>query len=294
MAEILLTGASGHIGRNLHEQLKREGHSVKAVSRSPHKHSGFVYGTLSESFDWMELLKDIDVVIHCGALVHQMKTDDKTIAEFYNVNFKGSRRLAEQASQVAKRFIFISTLKVHGEESGENEISADDIQKPEDHYSHSKYLAEKELINLAEQTKMEYVIIRPPLVYGSELTGNLRALSNLIKIRLPLPFGSLTKNKRSLISSTNLVDFISLCVSSCGAANQAFIVRDQRMYNTKEIINLVGEITDRKVYLFSVSELLLRFCFRILNKQGLNSRLFGNQLTNISKNFDLLGWVPKE
>tara|TARA_B100001093_G_C26662337_1_gene942415 strand:+ start:7 stop:891 length:885 start_codon:yes stop_codon:yes gene_type:complete len=294
MVKILLTGASGHIGRNLYKKLEIEGHSVKAISRFPDKNLGFVYGNLSESFDWIELLKNIDVVIHCGALVHQMKPNKQTIDAFYNINFKGSVRLALQASQIVKRFIFISTLKVHGEEFGDNEISADDIQKPDDDYSRSKYLAEKELINLAQKTNMEYVIIRPPLVYSSELTGNLRLLSKLIKLGLPLPFGSLNRNKRSLVSSKNLVDFISLCVSSNGAANQAFIVRDQQMYNTKEIVKLVGKITKRNVHLFSVPESLLRIIFRILNKEYLNSRLFGNQLTNIRKNFDFLGWVPKD
>ena len=196
--KILVTGASGFVGSNIVKTLKNYGHQVVGVSRSPHE-STDVVRHIDGDTDWSDILHGVGIVIHCAAKVHEMVSNEASEAEYHSVNFRGTVNLAEQAKHRVRRFIFLSTIKVNGEETGTNRFFANDTPNPKGSYSLSKALAENGLKEIMQSSQMEVVIIRPPLIYGPNPQGNLQTLSKLIKARIPLPltlqpFGNLHQN----------------------------------------------------------------------------------------------------
>ena len=295
---ILMTGATGFVGRRLAESL-RQNHSFDLTSavRQPEatvRGRAIAIGEIDGSTDWSVALNDQQLVIHTAARAHIMKDEvADPLAEYRKVNVEGTLNLARQAARAGiKRFIFISSIKVNGEQTRPGEsFSADDILAPADTYGISKMEAEQGLQQLAQETDMEVVIIRPPLVYGPSVKGNFAAMIRMIQRGWPLPLGSI-QNKRSLVALDNLADLIVTCIDHPAAANQVFLAGDGDDLSTTELLRGVANAMGKPLRLVPVPAGLLRFGAMLLGRQAMAERLLGSLQVDISKTHDLLGWEP--
>lgn len=296
---VLVTGASGFIGKELVATLIREpSYNVIALYRNGDNESPScctkVYKDLTSGYDLKKELTHVDIVIHTAARVHIM--DDKaanTLDEFRKINVASTLYLAHQAIAMgAKRFIFISSIKVNGEETGQgNSYSADDIPAPTDPYGISKMEAEHELKKLSKQTGLDVVIIRPVLVYGPGVKANFLNMMRWLDKRIPLPLGAI-ENRRSLVALDNLVDMIVVCISHPAAANETFLVSDGEDLSTAELLRRLGNALQRPARLLKVSPLLLKILATILGRKDIADRLLGSLVVDLNKTRQLLGWSP--
>jgi len=296
--QLLITGASGFVGKSLCEELRREEHTVVAAVRSTNTHVDNVEriatGSIDEVKDWSVVLRDVDVVVHLAARVHVM--NDKAVdplLEFRKVNVDGTLNLALQSAKAGvKRFIFISSIKVNGESTILGKpFTEDDVENPEDAYGISKFEAERGLLLIAEQTGMEVVIIRPPLVYGAGVKANFASMMRAIKHGIPLPLGAI-HNKRSFVYVGNLVSLIMRCIDHPSAANQVFLVSDGYDLSTTELLCSCAEALKVKARLLAAPQGLIEACGALLGKRDVAHRLCGNLQVDITKARTLLGWTP--
>ena len=291
--KVLVTGSSGFIGSHLVSKFIHLGYEVIEVSRS-RKTSSHVTKDISGDTDWSDVLEGIEVIVHCAAAVHQMNLSENTLNSYQLLNVEGTINLAEQAKATVKRFIFISSVKVNGEETFNTSFFADDSPNPKDSYGLSKERAETGLREIAKLSKMEVVIIRPPLVYGPNPKGNLEKLVEYLQGKIPfLPFGLVTSNSRSLLYIGNLIDFICICIEHKAASNETFLISDDSDLTTFDIISLIGNALDVRPILFPVPVFILRLLFVVLGKKDYGARLLGNLCVDVTKNKKLLGWTPK-
>ena len=296
--KILVTGATGFVGGAVVRRIVADNeHEVVAAVRSTdpalEKLAKCVnVGDLNADTLWQEALIGVDVVIHVAARVHVMQeTAYEALGEFRKTNVLGTLTLARQAASAGvKRFIFISSIKVNGETTEiDKPFTADDIPSPQDAYGISKMEAEKGLLEIAQQTGMEVVIIRPPLVYGAGAKGNFSMLLKLVKLGIPLPFGSLN-NKRSLVGIDNLVDLITVCTKHDGAENQIFLVSDDDDLSTAQLIQKIGQSLGKPAMLIPFPQFLLKFLLKIIGKAEIAQRICGSLQVDISKTEKLLNW----
>ncbi|WP_429884717.1 UDP-glucose 4-epimerase family protein [Geoalkalibacter halelectricus] len=291
---ILLTGATGFVGSGLCSRLKAEGRDIRrAVRRQSSEGDTQAVGDIGPDTSWGKALNGIDTVIHLAARAHIMNDGaSDPLREFRRVNVDGTLNLARQAAASGtKRFIFLSTIKVNGEQTPpglpftENSRSA-----PEDPYGISKHEAEQGLVEIARETGMEIVIIRPPLVYGPGVKGNFASMMRWIAKGIPLPLGAI-HNQRSLIALDNLVDFIITCIDH-PAANQTFLVADGEDLSTTDLLRRVGQAMGKPARLIPVPMGLLKAGAALLGKKAMAQRLYGNLQVDTSKAREVLGWVP--
>lgn len=255
-----------------------------------------VAGELGAETDWREALVGVDVVVHLAARVHQMRDRmADPLAEFRRVNVEGTRRLAEQAAEAGvKRFVFVSSIKVNGEGTSPGQAYCEtDAPAPADPYGISKYEAEEALHEIGARTGLEVVILRPPLMVGHGVKGNLASLAGAIRRGWPLPFGAITENLRSLLDVRNLADAIVVCAEHSRAAGEVFLVSDGVPVSTAELARQIGKAVGRSPLLLPVPVAPLRIAGRATGKKAAVERLTGSLLINDSKIRRLLAWVPK-
>jgi len=215
------------------------------------------------------------------------------LAEYRKVNVEGTLNLARQAAKAGvSRFVYISSIKVNGEQTASGKpFTPDDEPAPEDSYGVSKLEAETGLHEIASETGMEVVIIRPPLVYGPGVKGNFASMIKLVDKGLPLPLGAI-HNKRSLVALDNLVDLITTCIDHPAAANQVFLAGDGQDVSTTELLRGVGRAMGKPARLIPVPAGMLMFGAGLLGKKAVGQRLLGSLQVDISKARNLLGWEP--
>jgi nucleoside-diphosphate-sugar epimerase len=296
---VLVTGANGFVGSALCARLPKEGTSVRAALRSlnlqPDGTETVAIGSISSETDWTSVLRNVDQVVHLAARVHVM--NDKSpdpLAEFRRVNVEGTANFARQAAAAGvKRFVFLSSIKVNGEftEAGQP-FTADDVPSPEDPYGVSKHEAEQLLRQIADETGMEVVIIRPPLVYGPGVKANFESLMRWLARGVPLPLAAVTENRRSLLAVDNLVDLIVTGLNHPAAANQTFLVGDDEDLSTAELLKRMSAAMGRPARLIYIPPTLLKLGATSLNKSGIYQRLCSSLQLDITKTRRLLGWTP--
>lgn len=298
MTKIILTGANGFVGSRLLAELKQDSkfEAVGLCRRLPQKEcrSGLhAVGDLQQA-NLSTFLAGCDVVIHSAARAHIMKDEvADPLAEYRRVNVDGTLNLARQAAVAGvKRFIFISSIKVNGEGTPlGSPYKASDAPSPEDAYGQSKLEAEQGLVQVASETGMDVVIIRPPLVYGPGVKGNFASMIKLIEKGLPLPLGAI-HNKRSLVSIDNLVYLIIRCIDHPAAANQVFLAGDGEDLSTTELLRGVARAMGKPARLIPLSTGLLQLGARLLGRKAMAQRLLGSLQVDISKTCELLSWKP--
>jgi nucleoside-diphosphate-sugar epimerase len=299
--KILLTGATGFIGNGLLRRISADKNkSLVAVVRklatldSEHGINVREVDSLTESTNWQDVLAGVNIVIHAAARAHVMSEDTiDPLAVYRRVNVDGTMALARQASvEGVKRFIFISSIKVNGEQTQlGSKFEADATPAPEDAYGISKLEAENALLQLSAETGMELVIIRPPLVYGAGVKGNFATMAKLVAKGLPLPLGAI-HNKRSLVALDNLVDLIITCIDHPAAANQIFLAGDGEDISTTQLLRGVAKAMGKPSRLIPIPASWLMMAATVLGKKAVAQRLLGSLQVDISKAQQLLGWTP--
>lgn len=296
---VLVTGATGFVGARLLTRLKELDAVPVAVVRSYTKDlSGEieqrVIGDLKSGAFHQCSFDDVNTIVHCAARAHVLKDSlTNPLNEYRRVNVDGTLSLAKQAIAAGvKRFIFLSSIKVNGESTDNKSLfTANDEPAPEDPYGISKLEAERGLLQLAAQTDMAVVIIRPPLVYGLGVKGNFANMINFLEKELPLPLGAAC-NKRSLIFIDNLVDLIIRCIDHPAAVNQIFLASDGMDLSTAELLRSVGEAMGKPARLFPVPSGMLQIGATLLGKKAMAQRLLGSLQVDISKTCEMLDWKP--
>jgi len=289
--KVMVTGSNGFLGEKLCQTLDQENYHVIQVTRSAINGKNKDLD-LSKEIDWKTYLDDIDTVIHTAARVHVIK--DNNLDLYDKINTEATINLANQAvlSKV-RRFIFISTIKVIGEESfiGKPFVETDDF-KNNDSYATSKSNAEIKLMELSKNTSMEIVIIRPPLVYGPKVKANFLLMMKWIEKSIPFPIKK-SKNFRSLIYLDNLVDFILLTIKHPLAKNEIFFISDDFDISTVDLMKKINYAMKKKVLFFHCPEKLLSFISKFFRKEGEFKRLKSSLQVDITKAKTLLNWKPK-
>lgn len=296
---ILITGATGFVGKALVKRLSEGGHTLKLLVRRQINNpmpnvDVVVVGDLNQVDDFTEYCKGCDVVVHLAARVHVMRdTDTDPRAAFQQANQHLTMRLAEQTQNAGvKRFVFLSTVKVNGEQTDGQPFCPDGQPNPHGEYAKSKYDAEQSLLKIVQQPNvtMDAVIIRPPLIYGPNVKGNLQVIARAISKGFPLPLAGIN-NRRSLLSVYNLVDFITTCITHPLAANQVYLVADPEPYSTTELVTNMATSLSCKQRLFFVPKGVVKWLCQILGKQDIYERLWGNLVVDTQKTAEL-AWHP--
>jgi nucleoside-diphosphate-sugar epimerase len=294
----LITGANGFVGLRLCGEAQRAGWRVRGAVRSPCQLAKGVesatVGEIEGDTDWAQALHQIDVVIHLAARVHIMQsTVLDPLPGYLKVNVHGTENLASQAARAGvKRLIYLSSVKVNGEVTLQGAKFNEEVQAaPQDPYGISKWQAEQALRRIAQNTGLEIVIIRPPLVYGPGVKANFAALMRAVQGGWPLALGSV-QNRRSLVALDNLVDLILTCMSHAQAANQTFLVSDGNDLSTTELVRGLARAANVPARLMPVPVWALRAGATLLGMEGEVQRLCGNLQVDISKVRSVLGWNP--
>jgi nucleoside-diphosphate-sugar epimerase len=301
---ILLTGASGFVGRVLYRKLLELNYNLTCVFRERWRkdivESEFADCTpfFSDDMDgktiWSICLKNIDQVVHLAALAHVVTRADADLHQrFLAVNHEATKNLAVQAArQGVKRFVFISSITVNGNANISGPFCETHPLHPCTSYAIAKFEAEKTLRCISAESGMDVVILRPPLVYGPHVKANFLKLLHFVCHGIPLPFGAV-HNKRSFMGIKNLVDAICLCISHEKAGNQTFMVSDCQDLSTRQLIEKIAAAMGRRPRLFPLPENLMKTIFSIAGQHNIYERLWGSLQADTSKIQKCLGWKPK-
>jgi|WetSurMetagenome_2_1015567.scaffolds.fasta_scaffold00106_23 nucleoside-diphosphate-sugar epimerase len=300
--KILVTGANGFIGSSLCKELAEADHKVRAAVRrgmplqNAHANIEFMtVGDIGSETDWTLALKGIDVIIHLAARAHMMTdTSDNPISEYRRINVEGTRRLAGAAVQAGvKRFVYLSSIKVNGEATMGNAFREDDIPAPEDPYGLSKWETELVLRDILEKNDMGITIIRPPLVYGPGVKGNLLRLMQYVDRGFPLPLKGIN-NRRSLISLDNLVEILGLAASDALFLNQTLLVSDGEDVSTPDLVYAIAEAMGKKARLIKFPERLVSVVTSLFPPlKPTVDRLTGSLIIDSSRLRTGLNWSPR-
>ena len=310
MKKILITGASGFIGQSLIKSLLNLSRSVRGTIRSRKpvfsdtKTEYVSTGDINIKTNWKESLVNIDSIIHCAGKAHAIKSKKNNLSKIYqSSNVDGTKQLAEQAAEAkVRRLIFLSSIKVNGENTNNDVIdkalnekkilfSHKDLANPKDSYAKSKLEAEKILWDISSRTNLEVVLVRLPLVYGYGAKGNLAKLIKLVRLGIPLPL-SLIKNQRSMIGIDNLVDLLIRCIDHPEASGKTFLASDGEDLSTPELIKFIASSMGRKANLFPFPISLLKFLGSVFGKSEEINKLVGSLRIDNSYTKKILNWTP--
>jgi len=298
---VVVTGANGFIGQHLCRKLVESGRDVTACIREQANIPDLDCNSaalqvcripsLGRSTALSRILRNADAVIHLAGRAHVMRETAKDpLRAFRDVNVRVTENLASLAIESGvKRFIYLSSVKVNGEVTNDNAFCADDPPGYCDPYGQSKWEAEERLIELAAGTMMEWVIVRPPLVYGPDVRGNFLAIMKYLFRRALLPLGSI-HNNRSLVSVYNLNDFLCLSVDHPTTANNRFLISDSEDISTPDLIRRIALAMDRSPRLIRCPEVILLIAGAMLGQKEAVQRLCSSLVLDKQKVHRVTGW----
>ncbi len=296
---MLVTGASGFAGRRLCVELVRLGHPVHAALRASANLDVFIceavkISSIDADTDWTNALQGITSLIHLAARVHVMQDcSANPLAEFRKVNLHGTENLARQAAQAGvKRLVYVSSIGVNGLQTAyDQSYSETDNPNPHNAYALSKWEAEQSLSRVSEETGLEVVIVRPPLVYGGNAPGNFAQMLKVLAKGIPLPLAS-AHNLRSFIYVENLVDALIVCATRPAAAGQTYLVSDGEDISTPDLLRQLGIAMGYPARLLPCPPALLKLAGRLVGRSDQIERLLGSLQVDSSKIRRELGWQP--
>ena len=285
---ILVTGANGFVGKALVRHLAAAGYVVRAVVRSRQalpSSPAIEFAEIPDiaDVDWRPLLDGVDAVVHLAAIAHR----DGVIEASYDRTIRlATERLASACARVEiKRLIYVSSIGAQAGSAADGVIREDSPPHPASAYDRAKLQAESAVL----VSGCAYTILRPVLVYGHDVKGNMDRLIRLSSSPWPLPFGSL-HNMRSLLALDNLVDAISFCVESDLARNELFVVADEEPISVAEMLVLMRRAIGRAPRIFAVPRSLLERLVKAASPR-LWDRI-GRELVVDSSKLLAIGWRP--
>jgi UDP-glucose 4-epimerase len=293
---VLITGASGFVGRALSRELSRADFQVRAAVRDerrapPEAAETAIVADLNAATRWQGALAGVEIAIHLAARAHVMNDsgDDEAYME---ANARATLNLATQCADAGvRRLIFLSSIKVNGEATFGRPFSARDTPRPLDPYGASKYAGETFALQVAERSAMEVVIVRSPLMYGPGVRANFLRLMRWIDEERWLPLGAVV-NSRSLLSIWNLCDLLRTVSTHPGAPGQVWMVSDGEDLSTPELIRRIAHAMRRRCRLLRVPPGLLRAMAVAVGRRAEVARLCGSLTVDLSTTRELLGWSP--
>ena len=289
MTKILVTGASGFVGRYLVNHLSKTDEVIACVREKSNLLPSSVQQIVGNNFFDIALPKDTDVIVHLAGIAHNK---NNSVDEFKKINVDGTLELARKALEAnIKRFIFISSIGVNGNSTHGKAFTEQDTPNPTNDYTKSKYEAEKALAKLFENTNIDLVIIRPPLIYAHDAPGNFSKLLMLIKLGQFLPFGC-THNQRSFIVIENLVSFITACIYHDTKINETFLIADDEVISTKQLIQCLSSGMGKSMILLPVPTKLLSTLADVTGKVSIFEQLYGNLQIDNRKAKKFFNWHP--
>jgi nucleoside-diphosphate-sugar epimerase len=299
--KILVTGANGFVGLPLSEHLIASGHQVVGAVRS---HDSLTVvnskmylkeiGDIDEITDWKNCLDGVECVVHLANRAHVTNEQSSNLLALYRkVNTEGTLNLVRQAvASGVKRFIYISSIKVNGESTLPGKaLTCNDQHIPVDPYGLSKYESELGLKLIAEQTGLEVVVIRPPLIYGPGVKANFLKMMQWVEKGIPLPLGAI-QNQRSMLGIDNLINFIELCLTHPDAIGQTFLVSDDHDVSTTELLKEIAAAMHRPSRLLSIPQFFIEKLLILLGQRHISERLCGSLQLDISLAKTLISWKP--
>ncbi|SEQ62020.1 Nucleoside-diphosphate-sugar epimerase [Pseudomonas sp. NFACC02] len=292
---ILVTGATGFIGTRLCELLVGERHSVIGLSRSG---KGSVPGVDYRAADFTDAsavedcLASVDCIVHLAGRAHVLNKQGDAADLYRAVNCDATLQLARMAMAAGvRRFVFISSIGVNGNESGDERFTETSVPRPVAPYARSKLEAEQGLHALVQSGDMELVVIRPPLVYGAQAPGNFSTLLNVVDKGIPSPFGAV-RNARSIVSVDNLARLISLASQHPDAAGHLFLASDGTDVSTPQILSALAQGMQQRQWSIPVPPGLLAWLLKRVGKQDMSTQLCGSLIIDGSKAREMLGYQP--
>lgn len=297
MKRVLVTGASGFIGGEVCRALSERGWQVRMAVRAQRPglpdHERVLVGEIGTETDWTRALAGVAAVVHLAARVHVMReVAADPDAAFARVNVLGTECLARAAVQAGvQRFVYVSSIKVNGEATTGRPFTELDPPDPRDPYARSKAAAEEALARVARGGALAHVIVRPPLVYGPGVGGNLGQLLRALRLGLPLPLGAI-HNRRSLVGVWNLADLLALCAEHPAAAGETFLAADQSDLSTPQLLRLLAAGLGKPARLWPVPPRLLWWLVAAAGQRAALERLCGSLQVSAAKACTLLGWEP--
>lgn len=296
MPKMLVTGASGFVGGALCQVLREAGIAFIPVVRRPMASAddSVLVADIGAATDWTAALLGVTTVVHLAARVHVLNDSSlDPLAEYRRANVGATVNLARQCARSGvKRFVYLSSLKVNGESSPVRPFIASDPPAPSDPYGISKWEAEQALRCIEQETGLEVVVIRPPLVYGPGVKANFLSLMRAVRRGIPLPLASVTANRRSMIFVGNLVDLILCCARHPEAASRTFLASDGHDLSTAELIQSLAVCMGKRAASFPVPPALLRVAASVIGKNTIMERLLGSLQVDIQFTKKTLGWSP--
>lgn len=293
--KVLLTGSNGFLGKYLAQFLVEKDYSVLAHTRKAqtfdHHNITNINFDLNDNLDNIDL-NQVEIIIHCAGRAHVMhETATSPLGVYRHTNVKGTLNLAQKAVESGvRRFIYLSSIKVNGEQTTTQAFQPNDIVHTDDPYGLSKYEAEQALLELSKNTGLEVVIIRPVLIYGPNVKANFKSMVSLANKKFPLPIGCLD-NKRSMVSVYNLADLIHTCMKHPNANREVFLASDQDDISVKQLFEKLAKCQNNKLLMVPVPKSLIGFFASLVGKKAVASRLCSELVVDTTKNTQLLGWT---
>ena len=290
MTRILVTGASGFIGRALVEGLANAGHTVRAAMRQPadvfpRSVEVVAVSDLTRPVEWRALLKGMETVVHLAGIAHA----GSGIAEdaYDRVNRLATAELAAAAKAVGiGHLVFVSSIRAQNGPSAAATLSEADPPQPTDPYGRSKLAAEDAL----RSAGVPHTILRPVLIYGPGVKGNLARLMDIARTPWPLPFG-LCRNRRSLLARQNLIEAIHFALQAPAARDQTYIVADPVPLTLAEIVGALRAGTGRSPGLLPVPPALIALAAKTMGRDEEWQRVGGGLVADPAKLL-AAGWKP--
>lgn len=296
---VLVTGSSGFVGRALCLWLSERGHEVVGHVRRPGSAPASCIAEIACDIGDTPVLEQamsnhaITGVVHLAGIAHVLdESGDSLVSEYFRVNRDATLRLARSAARVGcARFVFVSSVKVHGEPPQGRPLVEDDDLAASDAYGRSKAEAEASLFALGEKTGLSVCVLRPPLVYGPGVKANFLRLLRLVSQRGPLPL-SLVKNQRSMLFVGNFCDAITSVLENDAAGGKAFLVADKDALATSELVRMMGQCLRTRAVLFPVPVVFMRFVASLLGRERDVNRLVSSLWVDSERIKKELGWMP--
>ncbi|HEX5935384.1 MAG TPA: NAD-dependent epimerase/dehydratase family protein [Pseudorhizobium sp.] len=289
---ILVTGGTGFVGSGLAAALSLRALPFRLASRMP-INGGAAVGDINGETNWSLALDGISTVVHLAGIAHRT-AERPSPGECRRVNVDGTLGLAEQAAAAGvRRIVFVSSIGVLGQTTRPGErLSEASSPDPRTVYARSKHEAELALSNFCHASSLEFVIVRPPLVYGSNAKGNFGRLVDLVASGWPLPFASV-RNRRNMISLPNLAEALIECVSNPAAANETFVVAEPQPVSTADVVAAIAAGLSRRPRLVNFPVKTLGWGLRVAGRSAMADGLLESLEIDSSKIGARLGWMAK-